>query len=687
MDRKRLKLLAGIGLIALLLSSIVLTEAGAANCPAITVANDQGIQGKFPQQLELAEFEKLANCQLTFQENPAITALNKRITGNPETLPPVEKRLPDEPLVVVPYTEIGKYGGQLRVLSNATEAGTSDVLSLRHVNFVRYADDLQTLVPNIAKGWKWNDDYTELTFFLRKGHKWSDGKPFTAEDVAFWFNDLIMNKEIFQNTPSLWVFDGKPVHVEAVDETTVKFILPKPVPGLLNRFAISYIQPFQPKHFLSQFHIKYNPQANDLAKQRGKDTWVELINVYYGGSDWKDVPSPLLKGDDSQVMPTLESHILVEESTKGRHLVANPFFHMVDTAGNQLPYINEIDELYIPEKEVRNLKVVNGEVDYKMQNLFLDDFPLYKENEQKGNYTVYLSKALGEDVYYAFNTTDKDLELRKIFNDVRFRQAMSLAINREEINELVYLDQGTPIQATPAEPGTVEFLTEEHLTAFTEYDPEKAVALLNAMGLKDADGDGIRERFDGKPLILQVLFANQGGPVKIHELVQGYWADTGIKINLREVSTDEYRASGQANALSVTSWRNGNRSAPTISQDPFMFYPPFGDEWQPGTGFEWAAWKKSGGQEGIEPPADAQRLWDLAAAFVLVPLGSEESNKIGKEVADIHMKNLWKIGLVGNIVSPVIVKNTVGNFKPFTAKTYDYYWAYPFRPQQWFFKE
>lgn len=676
-----------VGLSALILHVAASGVALAADCPAATVADPKGIKGAYPQQYELAEFEAQGKCKLSFKQNPAIADLNARIVGNPKTLPPVAERLPVEPLVVAPYDKIGQYGGQLDGLSNATEAGTSDILSLRHVNFVRYSDDLQTIVPNVAKSWQWNEDFTELTFVLRQGHRWSDGQPFTTADVDFWFNDLIMNSEIFEKTPSLWVFEGKPIKVEAVDETTVKFVLPTSVPGLLNRFAISYIQPFQPKHILSQYHLKYNPKANELAAERGKNNWAELLNAYYGGSDWKDVPSPLLKGDDTRVLPTLESHILVEESTKGRHLVANPYFHMVDTAGNQLPYINTIDERYVPEKEVRNLKVVNGEVDYKIQNLFLADFPLYKENESKGNYTVHLSKALGENVYYAFNTTDKDPVLRQVFNDVRFRQAMSLAINRDEVNELVYLDQGAPIQATPAHPDTVAFITDEHKTAYTQYDVAKAKALLDEMGLKDSDGDGVRERPDGKPFIMQVLFANQGGPTKMHELVQGYWSDVGIRINLREVSTDEYRASGQANDLSVTSWRDGNRTAPTVSQITFMFRSPFGDEWQPGTGFEWATWLETGGKEGTEPPADAKRVWELAEKFVLAPLGSEESNKIGREVADIHLKNLWKIGVVGDVVSPVLVTNTMGNFKPFTVKTYDYYWAYPFRPQQWYFTQ
>ena len=677
---KRATLIAGVSAACLFMASM--GAASAANCPPATAADSMGLKGAFPYQYELSEL----SCSLSYTENPDIGALNSRITGNPKSLPPVAERLPAEPLVVAPYDSIGKHGGTLVGLSNATEAGTSDVLSLRHVNLVRYNHDLQSLVPNIAKSWSWNDDYTELTINLRKGHKWSDGQPFTSADVDFWYNDLILNKAIYENTPSNWLFDGKPAKVEAVDETTVKFILPAPAPGLLNRFAISFIQPFQPKHFLSQFHIDHNPKADDLAKEKGMESWADLINLYYGRSDWKDVPSPLIKGGSDRVVPTLESHILIEETEKGRRLVANPFFHMVDTAGNQLPYMSEIDEQYIPEKEVRNLKVVNGEVTYKMQNLFLEDFPLYKENEGNGDYTVHLTKTLGESIYYSFNTTDKNPVLREVFNDVRFRQAMSLAINRDELIDLVYLGQGRAIQAVPAEPGTVAFLTEEHLSAFTEYDPDRANALLDEAGLKDSDGDGIRELPNGEPFIIQFLFANQGGPVKNHELVQGYWEAVGVKVNQREVSTDEYRAKGGANDLSVNSWRHANRSGPNISQDPFMFYPPFGDRWQPGTGFDWAVWKESGGSQGTEPPEDAKKLWELAEQFKLVPIGSDESNRIGKEVADIHTRNLWKVGLVGETISPVVVSNKVGNFRPFTAATYDYYWAYAYRPQQWYFK-
>ncbi|MEM9497953.1 MAG: ABC transporter substrate-binding protein [Pseudomonadota bacterium] len=541
-------------------------------------------------------------------------------------------------------------------------------------------------MPNIAKSWEWNDDFTELTFHLREGHKWSDGAPFTAADVAFWYNDIILNEEMFPNTPGLWTWDGEPATVEALDDLTVKFTLPKPAPGLLNRFAVGFTQPFQPKHFYEQFHIGYNPDANALAQERGMESWVDLINLYHGGSDWKDTPSPLLKGGADNVVPTLEAFILVAESDKGRTFVANPYFHMVDTAGNQLPYINELEEKYVPEQEVRNLKIVNGEVDLKAQNLFLSDFPLYKDNESNGGFNVHLTPTLGNTLYYSFNTTHPDPKFADVFNDVRFRQAMSMAINRDEILDLVYLGQGRPVQATPAEPRTVAFVTDEHTNAYIQYDPEAAAALLDEMGLKDSDGDGVREFADGSPINIQHFYSNQGGPVQIHELVRGYWEDVGIQLSQREISTDEYRTKAGANDLLVTSWLDRNRSAPAISQENFMFKPPFGDRWQPGTGFEWAVWSDTDGAQGVEPPDSIKTLGDLADQFLLVPLGSEESNRIGGEIADIHAENLWKIGVVGDTVAPLVVNQDIGNFKPYTVSTFDYYFAYPFRPQQWYFK-
>ncbi|MFN6951830.1 MAG: ABC transporter substrate-binding protein [Albidovulum sp.] len=268
--------------------------AALADCPGITVADMGGIApGAFPQQYELAEFQAAANCTMAFSENPAIAALNGRIRGNPAELPPVAERLPEEPLVVVPYQSIGSYGGTLDALSNANEAGTSDFMSLRHVNLVRYSDDLETIVPNVAKSWEWNDDYTQLTFKLRKGHKWSDGAPFTSADVKFWYDHLALDPRINEKPKDYVTVAGQPMTVETPDDETVIFKLPTPKPGLLAHFATHYAQAFQPLHFLGRFHPAVNPDADKEAQALGFADGYAVIMAYYGNSDWMDTGTPI----------------------------------------------------------------------------------------------------------------------------------------------------------------------------------------------------------------------------------------------------------------------------------------------------------------------------------------------------------------------------------------------------------
>jgi peptide/nickel transport system substrate-binding protein len=643
-------------------------------CPAVTIDDRKGVEaGIYERLYELEEYELAAVCEMEFKENPDIAELNNRITNNPD-LPAVEERLPAEPLVVVPYHSIGKYGGQFNVLSLSAEAGTSDYTSARHVNLVRFNDDILTIEPNVAKNWAWNDDFTELTFHLREGHKWSDGQPFTSADVKFWMNELILNPEVYPEVPSWAVFGDDTIKVEIIDDTSFKFVLPSPVPGILGYFATVYIQPWQPKHFF------------DKKIEEGM-TLPEVAEMYYGNSDWKDVPSPLLSGEADDVLPTLESHILVEETSEGRNVVANPYFFMVDTVGNQLPYINEHDESYAPDLELRNLKITNGEVDFISQSINIFDYPLYKENEENGNYTADLRYGLGQTVFYAFNLNHPDEELSRIFNDLGFRQAMSLAINRDEIAELIYLGQAEPMQFTPIDPNTVDFITNEQKTAFIEYDPGRANALLDKMGLVDVDSDGFRDRLDGEKFTLDLQFSNQGGPPAIHELVKDYWEDIGVSTRIKEVTSDEYRERANANQAEVLTFIGQGTYGVRVVMDPYMLLPPFGSVWNPGGAFGWAEWVNSAGASGIEPPEDVLELYETVSEFLMHELGSPDSSQLGRIIIDVHVDNLWKIGIAGNIQTPVINHNRLGNYRLPKVVSGGYRRTYPMIPAQWFINE
>jgi peptide/nickel transport system substrate-binding protein len=241
------------------------------------------------------------------------------------------------------------------------------------------------------------------------------------------------------------------------------------------------------------------------------------------------------------------------------------------------------------------------------------------------------------------------------------------------------------MQTAAAEHVTVPFLSSEDLQYFTEYDPAAANALLDEMGLERAS-NGVRQRPDGRPLSIRIAFASQGTASQLQELVAGYWSDLGLQVDIREVTSDEYRAAANANDVDVITWKNDGVGGPAISQDVTDALFP-GDPFNPKGHGDWATWIQTAGAEGLEPPASIQRLFEAAGAFTTFPLGSDESNALGGEMMQIHIDNMIKIGVVAEIPEPIVYSNTLQNVTQFTAKAYDYYWTYPYRPQQWWLQQ
>ncbi len=665
------------------------SAAQAAGCPAATVKDAKGVgAGKYPQQYELSEFQAAAKCKLAFKANPAIEALNGKIRGNP-ALPGLADRLPSEPLIVAPYHSIGKYGGTFDVITNASEAGTAGLLSVRHVNFVRYSDDLQTIVPMVAKDWKWNKDFTKLTFFLRKGHKWSDGVPFTSADVKYWYDHLALNPDVMKKFKDYVLVAGKRMQVTTPDPQTVVFNLPGPKPGLLAHFATSFAQGFQPKHFLGKWDPKLNPKADEMAKKAGFKNGLAVLAAYYGSSDWTDTPTPMLAAPDKvgklpkDTVPTLESHIMVKQTADGRHMVANPYFFMVDTSGNQLPYINEQDEIYVNDNQVRILKLINGEVDFKSQSLQLPMAPVLLENQKKGNYSVELKPEIAAPTF-TFNVTSANLEKRKVFGDVRFRQAMSVAIDRDELNKVAFFDQGTPQQYTGFSPNP-PFVDAKWKNHMAKHDPGKAKSLLDAVGMKDKDGDGFRELPNGDKLVLNLQFATQGIAGKVVELVAQHWSKVGVKTTVKEVTPDEFRSAQSSNKLDVGMWRKGHPLAIVLGNNN-MFVPPFESYFFLRTGMLWAEYVDSKGAKGVKPPAWVMTMIDDINAFQSQPPGSAKSNEIGKRLVEAMVSQTLFIGTV-LATGPIYHHNNLKNVTSFKTHSYEYYWNLPYRGPQWWLDE
>ncbi|MEE2718111.1 MAG: ABC transporter substrate-binding protein, partial [SAR324 cluster bacterium] len=363
--------------------------------------------------------------------------------------------------------------------------------------------------------------------------------------------------------------------------------------------------------------------------------------------------------------------------------VANPYFHIVDTQGNQLPYISEQDEVYKNDNELRILTLVNAEADYKSQSLQLSSAPMLLEGQEKGDYTIFLRPEITLS-NISFNVTHEDLDKRKVFGDLRFRQAMSVAINRDEINEVALFGLGTPRQYTGFSP-LPEFVDKKWKSHMIQYDPGMANALLDELGMKDTDGDGTRELPNGKKLVVNMQFSTQGIDPQIVEMVGQNWAEVGIKTTVKEVTPDEYRSAQSANKLDVGMWRSSQPLSIVMGNNE-LWVPPFENYFGHRTGMLWAEYVDSNGAKGVKPPAYVMQLIEDVNEFQSTAIGSARFKELGSRMVKNMTENLLKIG-VAQKPAPIYHRNALKNFVEFKTHSYEYYRTYPYRATQWYFDE
>ena len=437
-----------------------------------------------------------------YQEAPMLHALVEQ-----GLLPPVEERLPEHPVVIQPWEEIGRYGGAAIAYQDTWVYPTNHSAEwfIGYEPLLRCTRDYGFGEPNIAEGYEWSEDGRVLTIYLRKGLRWSDGHPFTAEDIVFYFEYEAFDPRIRPELPRTWVVDGKPIEVTAVDDYTVQIQLPKPWPSIINYLSHawgtqvgSWVGFFAPAHYCKQFHPAFigEDQADELAKKEGYESWAQWYadktRSHFGLTVSPDGP------------PTLSAYVCVERGPDKLVFQRNPYYWKVDPAGNQLPYIDQVICYFGPaSQEVVTSKVLSGEVDIYVDHLLsLDNLSLYKENEDKGGYRILLWRTADREGI-AWNLTMNDPVLRQIVLHPNFRKAMSLAIDRDEMSKLLWFGLGkpAPYYADPLSP----YYEEEYdklAREYVRYDPVQGNALLDEMGLIQRDSEGYRLRPDGKRLTL-----------------------------------------------------------------------------------------------------------------------------------------------------------------------------------------
>jgi peptide/nickel transport system substrate-binding protein len=581
-------------------------------------------------------------------------------------LPTVQERIGQDPLVLKPVHEIGKYGGVWR----RGFTGPADFWNgyrccagPDHLLFWDYTGD--KVVPNIAKGWELSDGGRTLTLHLRHGMKWSDGQPFTADDFIFWYEDMYQNKELVPTPSAAMMSNGKPGEMVKVDTYTVQFKFPEPyymLPDVLAGSTPLGGQAWQglygmggyaPAHYLKPYHPKYvtKDDLDKKVKDAKFDNWVSLFKFK---NDWALNPELPVVSPWKTVTPI---------NTPTWTLERNPYSIWVDTAGNQLPYIDKVVLTLAENLEVLNLRAIAGEYDFQARHLDLGKVPVFLENQQKGGYKLYLDPGdYGGDMIIKFNLSyEADPEIAKWMNNADFRRALALGIDRDQINETFWLGTGTPGSVVPADnnkynPGP------QYRTLWATYDPKKANKMLDQIGLDKKDAEGYRLRTDGKGR-LRPEITTLGGQflqfTQIAEMIREQWKKIGIELVVQEVERSLAIQRAAANEQQLSAWNNdGSEHLFTFPMHVF----PYNVDNLSAMGPLYAKWFNSAGTQGKEPPARLRELMDKWRMAFSVP--EEERVKLGKEVWAIAADEVYAIGVIGMGAASMgvrIAKTNLGN--------------------------
>ena len=567
-------------------------------------------------------------------------------------LPPVSERLPDNPLVVVPMEEIGRYGGTIRRALTGDIVQTPGPIKTLHENLMGYERPLpKSIQLGLAESYEFLDGGKTAVFKIRKGLKWSDGVPFTVDDILFWYYDMTFDDNARGNPfpPAAWMVDGKPMRFAKLDACTLRISSSKPLGRVLHELSRSLAA--RPKHVLARLHPRYNPEAS-YETFRDSTTSAQLI---------------LKPG-----MPSLSAWVPVEWA-RGQRVTCqrNPYYWKVDTAGNQLPYADSLVFNVVQDPQVILLKFINGELDLFGRYSRSDMFPTLRAEEQKGKFKLRITGP-GRGPAYHLNWDCPKPGLREAFRNKNVRMALSHAVNREEVNQIVFhgLLEPSGYSFGPLSP----YFSPEAYVKYSEYDPDRARRLLDEAGYRDADGDGYRELKDGSRFELTIDFVNPGGLFNdepVSELVADHWQAVGIKVNLNGALRDIIVPRRYNNEFDVHFWGLEGPNDPLTYAIGWAIL---------GTNVPY--WHQNATREGPEWLREATRLVKLA----MTTTDSIQLRTHMTKVRDLHTENVPIIAL-GSMYNVWGASTRLGNV-PFENIADNAFlgWSRPVYHEQIFFK-
>jgi peptide/nickel transport system substrate-binding protein len=554
----------------------------------------------------------LTGCQQPRQSNPASQKINTA-PGLKEApmlaemvlagkLPPLEQRLPRHPKVIKPIEKNGTYCDSW----NMATVGAGNIGGIHsrcfYTSLVHWSQDWESLEPGIAERWEVSPDGREFTFHLRRGLKFSDGHPFTTRDVAFFMKYIINNPKLTPGQPQ-WLRQGKvPAKFEALDDYTFRFSFAQPNGVFLMQMAIESHSLFSPRHYFEKLIPPFVSEA--VADS------VALVN---GFSKWNAFFTTVLSSPaQNPNLPVLHpwQRVTPRDQAQNRWVFErNPYFYSTATDGCQLPYFDRVVVANVSDVEQIYLKVISGEVDCQERHIDGERARFLLKNRTRGNYQVNFYSTDWVLGIHPNQTQAGDDVQRELNTNRDFRLALSLAINRQEIDKLLNWGQGEDLMKKAIPPG---YEGRPELLEWFEFNPVRANQLLDGLGLVRGS-DGNRRRPDGKPLVMIVSII-EFIPIDFLELVREYWQVLGVKLVIKKISYRGWWDFVNAFKFDMATYFVDLPVGSTLILSPSMYFPYGAATYWGG---KWGLWAQSQGEAGEKPPPHILKLLEIWEAINL----------------------------------------------------------------------
>ncbi|MBC05533.1 MAG: ABC transporter substrate-binding protein [Thalassospira sp.] len=590
------------------------------------------------------------------------------------SLPPVKDRLPTTPMIVTPNDRMGTYGGTWKMAQRNKRDHALLIRNIGYEPLLRWTPQWTSTIPNVALSFQPSGDATEFFFRLRPGMRWSDGAPFTAADIVFWYED-ILNNPAFADTVPEWLTSGdNTVQVDAIDPHTVAFRFSKPYglfPTALARpegvEPVSY-----PAHFLKPLLPKYNANADAEAKALGFADWKERFIDVFGQPGTIDDPTRW----DNPNVPTLNAWVLTGVYGEDDPLVAkrNPYYWKIDPAGRQLPYIDRVSMTLVPSKDAASDAAIAGKVNMQERHVTNRADEVLEKNSDLQPFTLVESDM--NVLTLSLNLNDKDPVLRDIFQSKDFRIALSYAIDREAIIDR-FVPGAVPHQAAPR-PESPQYHT-VLARQFMAYNLELAQTYLAKAGLTERDANGILLRPDGKPLSF-AIDTEGANRFEMLQAVMQYWRELGVDVTARNLPRDEFVALREGNDHHASAWGgDGGLDAMVI---PINYLPMSSESSWFATG--WAHWYLNPDDpNAITPPGEVRdqfALYDRLKATA----SAEKQNQLMRDILDISADQFYVMGIALPPNRKGVVARDFHNVPKVMPAAWSYATPAPTNPSQYF---